>query len=90
IVVRFDSPVSGYVRERRWHASQKIISLEGGAIEIRLQTGVTPDLVQWVLGFGAAARALSPPELCQEVRQAASAVLEKYALEPAKAKKKAA
>jgi|GEM_PF-831282 len=63
IRVRFERQAASYVRERRWHDSQRVISLPDGRIELHLEAGLTPDLIQWVLGFGAAAQILEPVEL---------------------------
>jgi hypothetical protein len=53
--LRFERQAASYVRERRWHESRRVISSPEGRIELQLETGLTPDLVNWVLGFGAAA-----------------------------------
>lgn len=46
------SPMASHVKERRWHASQQIINLPSGRIEVQFQVGITPEIIQWVLSLG--------------------------------------
>lgn len=78
IVIRFSAPVAAFVRERRWHSTQQIVNLEGGRIQLRIEAGITPDLVQWVLGFGEYAEVTEPGELRAQLQKAAQAVLDRY------------
>jgi predicted DNA-binding transcriptional regulator YafY len=66
--VAFEPAVASYVRERQWHASQKIINKDNGRIEVQFDVASTPELVQWILGFGANAKVLSPGVLAETVR----------------------
>lgn len=61
--VRFDAGAAGYVRSRAWHPSQVVRDLPGGDIEVTLLVCVDQALRSWILGFGAAARALEPASL---------------------------
>ncbi len=69
IRIRFDAQIAPYIRERRWHASQKIVSLEDGRIELRLETGISPDLIHWLLGHGARAEVLEPGTVREQLRE---------------------
>jgi predicted DNA-binding transcriptional regulator YafY len=78
IRVYFNKNVSGFVKERRWHASEKISDRGDGAIEYELNVAVTPDLVQWILGFGGNALVVEPRSLVLELKLEAQKVLDQY------------
>lgn len=77
--LRFSQVVSPIVRERRWHASQALTEHEDGALELTMTVALTPELVQWILGFGAEAQVLAPDELRAEIATAVSAMAKLYA-----------
>ena len=71
ILIEFDSQVSFFVRERRWHPSQRVVQLEQGKIQVHFELGQTPELVAWILGFGSNARVLKPDSLAKAVTEEA-------------------
>jgi predicted DNA-binding transcriptional regulator YafY len=79
VVLEVEPLLAGFLRERRWHESQRVVAKEGGRIELHLEVAVTPDLVQWVLGFGGAVTVAAPPKLRSKVLEEAKAVVGKYA-----------
>jgi len=79
ISLRVAAPLAFYVKERRWHNSQQIVSNADGSITLKLEAGITPELVQWVLGLGLHAEVVEPPELREEVRKNAQSIVAKYA-----------
>lgn len=78
IRIRFAPAVASFVKERRWHQTQRIIVKEGGSIEFYLETDLTPELVQWILGFGAHARVLEPVTLVDRIVEEAARTIEQY------------
>lgn len=66
------------MKERRWHTSQRVINKSDGTIELSLEVGITPDLVQWVLGFGSSVEVLEPSILKEKLQKAAESVVKKY------------
>lgn len=75
--IRFDETVADYIREKRWHPSQRLTDLPDGGLELRLSLGSLVEIQRWVLGWGGHAVALEPPELVEQVRQAAVRILER-------------
>jgi proteasome accessory factor B len=69
--IRFDAFAARLVRERRWHASQKIKELENGEIELSLTLGDLTEIQRWVLSWGEHARVISPQSLQKQVHDAA-------------------
>jgi predicted DNA-binding transcriptional regulator YafY len=71
----FDKATAAWVKDRIWHASQRTTPQPGGRLRMTLRVAATPELVGWILGFGAGVRVLSPPELQAAVRTTAEQVL---------------
>jgi predicted DNA-binding transcriptional regulator YafY len=75
----FTSVASPFVKERRWHDSQRVVARERGQIELNMEVGLTPELVQWVLGLGANVRVLEPEALRHRIKSGAEDVVAQYA-----------
>ncbi|HQF54848.1 MAG TPA: WYL domain-containing protein, partial [Fibrobacteria bacterium] len=52
-----------YVRERRWHPSQRTRELTDGSVEFTLPFGDPGEAARWILGHGPGYRPAAPPEL---------------------------
>lgn len=76
--IRFSAPWAPHVRERSWHASQKLEDLPDGGVELTMEVGGLLELQSWVLSFGAGAEVLEPATLRDAVRDAHQAALEVY------------
>lgn len=74
----FEKTAARWVRERQWHSSQKITPLKDGRIKMNLGVAVSPELLAWVLGFGAQVRVLQPESLSKGVQNEAWKLLGKY------------
>ena len=76
--IRFDSWAAKLVRERVWHASQRLTQLPGGCLEVTFDLANLEEVERWVLAYGSRAQALEPPELVERLRQNAERMLEFY------------
>jgi proteasome accessory factor B len=72
VVVQFDPAVSDYIREKRWHPSQRLEETPGGGVELTLRLGSLAEVQRWILGWGGAVRVVAPPELVASVLRAAT------------------
>jgi len=79
VVLRFSHAVADYIREKRWHESQKLIELPDGGVELRLKLSSLVEIERWVLGWGGHALAVEPPELAASVKAAARRILQAQA-----------
>jgi len=70
VKIRFTGVAARLVEERVWHTSQKLKGDRRGLL-LEMNVGLSPDLRQWVLGWGAEAEVLEPAELRKEVAKAA-------------------
>lgn len=78
VVIRFTGAVAERVREREWHETQEMRELPGGGLELQLRLGALMEVEQWVLGWGAAAEVIAPPELRESIRKTAAALRKTY------------
>jgi len=79
VVIRFDERVADYIREKKWHASQKLRELKNGTLELQMTLSSLVEVERWILMWGGAARVLEPAELRENVRAAARLILEEEA-----------
>jgi predicted DNA-binding transcriptional regulator YafY len=61
--VRFFAEAVRYVREKQWHASQKLLPQRDGSVIAEFQLTATEEIKAWVLSFGAKAEVLEPETL---------------------------
>ena len=78
IRIRFDSFAARLVRERKWHASQKIKELEDGEIELSLKLSNLTEIQRWVLSWGEHARVIAPKELRDRIAATVEAMGKSY------------
>jgi predicted DNA-binding transcriptional regulator YafY len=63
------SPDAGtYVKERRWSSDQIVTDLEDGRCQLEFSAQSMPELLSWILGFGANAEVVEPPLMRDAVR----------------------
>lgn len=73
--IRFLESVADYIREKRWHPSQKLRECDDGSVELTMTLSSLTEVQRWVLGWGGAAVPLEPQELVVGVRAAARRLL---------------
>lgn len=77
IVVHFDSKAAPYMRENVGHWTE-LSDHEDGSVTVRMKVSDLDWAAGWVLGHGASATALEPPELVDRVCMEAQQILERY------------
>lgn len=76
IAIQFSNYAADYIREKRWHPSQRLRELRDGKLELRVRLSNLSEIERWILGWGGHAVVLAPPELAASVRRAAEAILQ--------------
>ncbi len=76
IRIQFSEWVADYIREKKWHPSQKLQELPEGRVELQLDLSSLVEIQRWVLGWGGDAVVLEPRELVEAVRAAAKKLWE--------------
>jgi predicted DNA-binding transcriptional regulator YafY len=72
--VVFAQALAPYIRERVWHASQKLRDLSDGRVEMTLTVADTLEVRRWILGYGVQAELLAPEKLRDGLRKEAEGV----------------
>ena len=76
VVVRFNSRVADYIREKKWHESQQLRELKGRGVELRMKLSSLVEVERWILSWGGDAKVVQPRELAETVRQSAKKILQ--------------
>lgn len=83
VVIRFHEGVADFIREKRWHPSQRLRALPGGGVELRLQLSSLAEVQRWILSWGGHAVPVAPTALVQWVKAAARRLTERLGAPPA-------
>jgi predicted DNA-binding transcriptional regulator YafY len=75
VLLRFSPRAADYIREKKWHDSQKLRDLKDGGAELKLKLSSLKEVQRWVLSWGGEAKVLKPRELVESVRAAAKMIL---------------
>jgi len=78
VEVLFDRKAAIWVRERRWHESQRLDEKPDGSVILKLTVSGLGEVKRWILGFGGQAEVLAPPELKAEIAKDIKKMAEKY------------
>lgn len=78
VSIRFNPQKAQFIRERRWHSSQRIEEGEDGSLVLHIQTAGVVEVKNWVLQFGADAEVLAPESLREECQKEIERMLKVY------------
>jgi predicted DNA-binding transcriptional regulator YafY len=67
VVVEFEPRAAEEVRSRRFHPTQKVGTAPDGRVRLSITVPDVEPVKAWLLGFGAGARVIEPPELAAEM-----------------------
>lgn len=76
--VRFSSEVARFVREKRWHASERLTDSPDGSLEWEADLGDLTELTSWLLSFGRHAQVLEPNCLCESIIEELKQTIQNY------------
>jgi predicted DNA-binding transcriptional regulator YafY len=76
VVIRFNARAADYIREKKWHESQRLRELKNGELELTMKLSSLGEVERWVLSWGGDATVLKPHELAAAVRVAAKRILQ--------------
>ena len=71
VVIAFDARSADYIREKKWHPSQRLRELKGGGVELLMKLSSLAEVERWILSWGGSAAAVKPRELVESIRRAA-------------------
>ena len=70
------------MRETKWHPSQQIDELPGGAVELTMSVASMMELGRWVRSWGDKVEVMAPDSLRQELREEALRTARNYSRAP--------
>src|SRR5580698_8672748 len=76
VVIRFNARAADYIREKKWHESQRLQELKNGNVELHVKLSSLIEIERWVLSWGGDAKVLKPRELLEAVRESAKKILQ--------------
>jgi predicted DNA-binding transcriptional regulator YafY len=68
VSVQFSQKAAPYAMERTWHAHQTVVPQKNGGVIISFEANHLAEVRSWVLSWGSAAKAISPPELVDSIK----------------------
>ena len=81
VEIAFEPAIAPYVRERRWHPSQRHADRPDGGVVVSLDVCNDWALRAWILSFGPLARVLAPPSLAAQIRDEVERAAAQYSVE---------
>jgi predicted DNA-binding transcriptional regulator YafY len=69
VTIRFSAAIAHAVKDRVWHASQRISEHADGSLLLHFRAGGKMEILSWLLSYGAHAELLAPEELREELRE---------------------
>jgi predicted DNA-binding transcriptional regulator YafY len=84
VVIWFTELVADYIREKKWHPSQKLRVMPSGSLELTMTLSSLVEVERWVLGWGGNAQVTAPPELVANVRNAAERIAYVHSIQSSK------
>jgi predicted DNA-binding transcriptional regulator YafY len=78
VEIVFEPQIGRYVRDRIWHPSQQVEERPDGGLILRLTVSNDWALRSWILGFGALARVIAPPELAAQILEEVERTRSRY------------
>jgi predicted DNA-binding transcriptional regulator YafY len=81
VEIAFEPRIAPYIRERRWHASQRHTDRKDGGVVLSLEVCNDWALRSWILGFGPLARVIAPAALKTQIKNEIDRASERYAVE---------
>jgi predicted DNA-binding transcriptional regulator YafY len=79
VVADFDTWAADIVRGRKWHWSQEITELPGGALRLRVRLNNIEEAERWLLGFGTHVTVMRPIALADRLRKTGEELAARYA-----------
>ena len=74
VELHFDRKTSAWAKDCIWHPSQQSTLNKDGCLTLKLQVADTPELVGWILSFGAGVRVIKPETLRQQLKSIANKI----------------
>lgn len=74
----FEPEAGRWVAEEHWHKSQQSETLPDGRVRVTFHVGITPEMVSWLLYYGARVQVVAPEWLLERVAEEHRRAVEVY------------
>ncbi|WP_394699788.1 helix-turn-helix transcriptional regulator [uncultured Pseudodesulfovibrio sp.] len=74
VKVKFDKETASYIKERQWSDDQSIREFKNGNLVLEFNAQSMPEVVSWILSFGAHAKVMEPKVLKDQLRSEVEAL----------------
>jgi len=74
----FAADAAGYIREKTWHPSQKVVQNDDGSLIFEAEVAGTEEIKFWILSWGSRVRVMEPESLKRQIAAEAAAVVKGY------------
>ena len=78
VKIKFSSYESRWIKERKWHHSQKIKEIKDGSIILTMKINNIEEIKRWVLQYGKECEVLAPRKLREEIKTELEEARKKY------------
>ena len=78
IKLEFNSTAGAYISNRYWHCSQRFSQKPNGKWEMRINTGINSELVDWIFGWGNQVKVLCPELLQEKLKEKLVTMMDTY------------
>ncbi|MDZ7336270.1 MAG: WYL domain-containing protein [candidate division KSB1 bacterium] len=78
VVLKFTPYQARWIRERRWHNTQKLTELEDGGLMMEMDVQGLQNVLHWVLQFGAEVEVIAPEVLRKSIKREIEKMRELY------------
>ena len=75
VEIEFVKDLKTYVMERTWHKGQTIRENPDGTVYLSFETNQLGQTASWIMSFTGGAKALNPPKLKEQIKDAAQRIL---------------
>ena len=69
VKIKINKAAAGYLKERKWHPSQKIEENSDGSVILSLTVNHLLELKRWILSWGSMAEVLEPKSFVEDIQQ---------------------
>lgn len=78
VKLAFEANFGNYILTQPLHETQKVIKQSKEELQITIEVGITPELIQDIQSFGNKVKVLAPPALIAQIKEGLKSSLEKY------------
>jgi predicted DNA-binding transcriptional regulator YafY len=76
--IKIDYPASLYIKEKKWHSTQKIKENQDGSIIISFTVNSIQEVRRWVMSMGANATVIKPDILKEDIKNEIKVMVERH------------